>query len=86
MALIVLSPEQTRLLASASFPIVIMDARGQKVAELSEPSAASPMTNEMTEEEWVAEAVRRKQRFEREGGLVYTTAEVLEHCRSLKPE
>jgi hypothetical protein len=82
MTQIILNDEQTRLLAGATVPVVIVDSRGRKVAEIPAPLNSQ----EMSEEEWIAEAIRRRERYEQEGGPSYTTREVLEYLRSLKPE
>jgi hypothetical protein len=52
------------------------------------PSAERSPIDEssMTEDDWVEETLRRREQAEREGGIFYTTKEVLEHLRSLAPE
>jgi hypothetical protein len=86
MTQITLNDEQTRLLSSASFPVVILDARGRKVVELAAKEPPVVENDSVSDEEWIAEGLRRKAQYEREGGPVYTTQEVLDHLRSLKPE
>jgi hypothetical protein len=85
MTHITLSDEQTRLLLGASFPIVFLDSHGRKVTEI--PSAESTHTAQnMSDEEWVAEALRRREQAKREGWKGATTQEVLARLRALKPE
>jgi hypothetical protein len=86
MAEIWLSEEQSLRLQTASFPIVLLDSQGMKIGEFRLPEAAPIDESSMTEDDWVKETLRRKEQAEREGGIFYTTKEVLEHLRSLEPE
>lgn len=86
MAELWLNEEQSRRLREASFPIVLLDSRGMKIGEFRLPERAPIDESSMTEDDWVKETLRRKEQAEREGGIYYTTKEVLEHLRSLKPE
>ncbi len=86
MTQITLSIEQTRLLRASSTPIVIVDSGGRKVVEIDSVGSNAIDVQKMSDEEWIAEGLRRKQDYERNGGPTYTTAEVLEYLRSLKPE
>ncbi len=84
MTNLVLNDDQTRLLSEASFPIVIVDSHGNKVTEI----AAAPVakcTSEMSEDEWVAEALRRRDRMRAEGSSGVTTKELLARLQALKP-
>lgn len=86
MTQLTLSDEQTRLLTGATFPILILDSCGRRVAEIASVESTAVDVQTMTDDEWVAEGLRRKERYDREGGRGYTTREVLDHLRSLKPE
>ena len=84
MTQITLTDEQTRLLASASSPIVIIDARGRKVAEVNAPL---PSPREMTDQEWIAEAVRRRDEARRNGFTGgRSLQEILAELRAIHPE
>jgi hypothetical protein len=85
MTSIVLSDEQSRLLLSGSLPVVVLDSRGRKVAEIT--SVESPAASQkMTDAELIAEAKRRMERAKHENVKCYTTAEVLERLRAVAPE
>jgi hypothetical protein len=86
MTQIILSDEQTRLLSGASFPIVILDSRGRKVTEIPSIEPTQVDVQSMSDEDWVAEALRRRDESRRDGGKGFTTQEVLTHLRALKPE
>ena len=86
MTQITLSPEQTTLLQQASFPVVILDSSGRKVAEIASIQPALADVQNMTAEEWSAESLRRRDQARREGSRGSTTQEVLARLRALKPE
>jgi hypothetical protein len=86
MAEIWLSDEQTRRLRDATYPVVILDSRGMKIAEIGQQDEAPIYREGMTDDEVGAEILRRREVLQQEGGIFYTTKDVLEYLRSLKPE
>jgi hypothetical protein len=86
MAEMWLSDEQTRRLRDAVFPIVILDSRGMKIGEIGREDEAPIHREGMTDEEWGAGIVRRREELQLEGGIFYTTKDVLAHLRSLESE
>ncbi|RIK71653.1 MAG: hypothetical protein DCC67_20140 [Planctomycetota bacterium] len=89
MTHIMLSDEQSRVLFGATLPIVILDSRGTKVAEIASLPDQATDVRDMTDEEWTAECLRRAQQAKQtieEGGTFPTTQEVLAKLRAIKPE
>jgi hypothetical protein len=86
MAEIWLNDEQTRRLREAAFPIVVLDSRGMKIAEIGRDDETPIYREGMTDKELGDELVRRREELQQEGGILYTTKDVLAYLRSLKPE
>ena len=86
MTAITLSDEQVRLLQGASPPVVLVDASGKKLAEIPalEPTASEGARP--NDDEFLAEALRRREQARREGVRGSTTQEVLARLRALRPE
>jgi hypothetical protein len=84
MSHLTLNAEQTLQLARASFPIAVFDAQGKKIGDLAAVASPAIDVQNMTDEEWTAECLRRKEQAERDGGEYYTTQEVLAHLASLE--
>ncbi len=84
MTLLTLSDDQVRILTGASTAVVVVDSRGKELGKLQPvmPEAGQSLDSD---DDW-AEAKRRMEQYKREGGPLYTTKEVLEYLRSLKPE
>jgi hypothetical protein len=76
MAEIWLSDEQTRRLREVAFPIVVLDFRGMKIAEIGRDDETPIYREGMTDDELGAEIVRRREVLQQEGGIFYTTKDV----------
>jgi hypothetical protein len=86
MTSIVLSDEQAQLLQGASPPVVFVDSNGKKLAEIAAPASRTSDGNCPTDDEFLAEALRRREQARREGMQGSTTQEVLARLRALRPE
>jgi hypothetical protein len=81
MTQLTLNDEQSRLIAGASFPIVVIDSQGRELGRLSPTTSHAPHPS--ADDDW-AEAKRQMEIARREGGTFYTTQEVLDHLKSLE--
>jgi hypothetical protein len=84
MTQMTVSDEQARLIAQASFPIIVVDSHGRQLGQIS-PVTSAKADVESSIDDW-AEAKRQIEIYNRQGGSFYTTKEVLEHLTSLEKE
>ena len=86
MTSIVLTDEQVQLLQGASPPVVFVDSSGKKLAEISTIETRTGEQARPTDDEFLAEALRRREQARREGLQGSTTQDVLSRLRALRPE
>jgi len=79
MVQITVNDELARQIAGAQFPIVLVDERGRELAKLGPVDQDPSGQATMSDNEWA----EIKRRMATDNGVRYTTAEVLEHLRTL---
>jgi hypothetical protein len=57
-----------------------------KIGEIEQQDYVPINREGMTDEEWGVKVVRRREELQQDSGIFYTTKDVLEHLRLLKPE
>ncbi len=82
MTHITVSAEIAHAILQSTFPIVFVDPQGRTLGQMTQ---AAGEATQAEEDDW-AEAKRRMELANREGGKFYTTKEVLDHLKSLERE
>ena len=86
MTQITVSAEIARAIAQSQLPIVLVDPQGRKLGQMTRVDASAAVEVTCADEDEWAEAKQRMEQAKREGGIFYTTKEVLAHLKSLDSE